>query len=1382
MRKAGKIRRTPAVLGLTRTKNFLDVLQAQARRQPDKTAFIYLEHGEDQAERLTFAELHERAHGVASQLRTFARSGDRVLLLYPTGLNFVAAFLGCLCAGVLAVPAYPPRRSQSGSGLRFDARLEAIIRDCEPVAALADSAFLRNRETDEENGANIFGVPVLAMDRRAQPSAITPTLPDIDFETSAFLQYTSGSTGSPKGVVVSHGNILSNAEQAATHATADESTVFVNWLPLFHDMGLLGTVLTPIYVGGLSVLMEPGAFIQKPVRWLDAITRYRGTVSVAPNSAYDLCARKVSEEEKAHLDLSTWGVAMNGSEPVLPSTIESFTRAFASCEFRAEAMRPVYGMAEATLFIAGRPADTLPVVKHFDSEGLSLGLGQERSGAGSLGLVSCGGAWGGHRLQIVNTETSSPCNPGEIGEIWFAGPSVAKGYWQRQEESEQTFRARIAGDDTAWLRTGDLGFFDGKHLFINGRLKDLIIVAGRNLYPQDLEHTAEASEPELAPNASVAFSVEVDGEERIVLVCEVRRKALRKLDAAAAAGKIRSALSEQHEASLYAVIFVKPASIPRTSSGKVQRRATRLAYLQEEGLAIVARWHKQESAPAQSVGPLTESHGKNDLEFWLRTRVAALSGIAANMLDTRETFSSYGLNSADAIALSGELEERLGRKLPPSLVYDYPSVALLARYLTEETEEPKTRTKAGASVEVNEEIALIGIGCRFPGASDPEGFWRMLREGRDAVATSPKRVSGLPPTGLLDQVDRFDAEFFGINAREAEAMDPQQRLLLEVAWEAVENAGLAPQSLAGSKTAVLIGISTYDYARLTQSGSADPGPYASTGNAFSIAANRISYVLDLRGPSWGVDTACSSSLVALHQACGLLRRAECDAALVGGVNLILTPELSDAFAQTGMLSPDGVCRAFDEKANGYVRGEGVGVVLLKRLSDALRDGDRIAAVVRGTAVNQDGRSNGLTAPNGPAQQAVIREALRTARVEAREISLVEAHGTGTPLGDPIELNALMGVLEEGRAPGNICWIGSVKTNVGHLEAAAGIAGVIKAVLSLQHREIAPHLHFRAVNPYIEITDKPFRIAEHAMRWEAGETGRLAGVSSFGFGGTNAHVVLAEAPEQVARLLPESASGLLAFSARTSEALRSLRMAYAEFLAGHPETRLDDFAFTVNRSRTYSSERDVVIFHDREDLIAKLRGGDAEPTSAGPDILEQLAAGYVRGEPVDWTVLYRGQRCEPISVPTYPFERKRHWIEARGRKSPLLGRRLQQRAHQPGLWTWEADLDLTSFERGQANGPAVLPYSAYVEMALSAASEVAPEDESGSYSEVSRLKVLAPLVLREGETRRVQTVLSRRPSGDFSFAVYQHGADRGSPAAEWQMCACADVGQPIGGGQ
>jgi acyl transferase domain-containing protein len=587
--------------------------------------------------------------------------------------------------------------------------------------------------------------------------------------------------------------------------------------------------------------------------------------------------------------------------------------------------------------------------------------------------------------------------------------------------------------------------------------------------------------------------------------------------------------------------------------------------------------------------------------------------------------------------------------------------------------------------------------------------------------------------------------------------------------------------LVGSRTAVAIGISTCDYARLAKSGLVDAGPYASTGNALSVAANRISYALDLRGPSWTVDTACSSSLVALHQACGSLRQGECDAALVGGTNLILVPELSEAFAQTGMLSPDGVCRTFDKEANGYVRGEGVAVVVLKRLSDARRDGDRVEAVVRGTAVNQDGRSNGLTAPNGPAQQAVIREALQAAGVEPHQIGLVEAHGTGTPLGDPIELNALMEVLEEGRAPEDICWIGSVKANVGHLEAAAGIAGIIKTVLSLKHRQIVPQVHFRVANPHIAIASKPFCIAERATEWDMGTQRRLAGVSSFGFGGTNSHAVLAEAPQGAERSFAQPFAGILAFSARTPEALRALRTAYAEFLATHPEVRLDDFAWTVNRSRSLFFERAAVIFHDREDLLLKLRENDIGRATDGPEHLQQLATQYLQGEKIDFSVLHGGQLCEPVPLPTYPFERKRYWMKPQSKDGhPLLGCRLKQQAHEPEVWSWEAGFHFDSFRGRRQNGLMTLPYSTYVEMALSAAAEIAPDGKNNNSPEVSRLTLPVPLLLREGESRRVQTVLIRRGTDIFSFAVYQHATDRSSGAANWEMCASAEVRTSTGG--
>jgi malonyl CoA-acyl carrier protein transacylase len=493
-----------------------------------------------------------------------------------------------------------------------------------------------------------------------------------------------------------------------------------------------------------------------------------------------------------------------------------------------------------------------------------------------------------------------------------------------------------------------------------------------------------------------------------------------------------------------------------------------------------------------------------------------------------------------------------------------------------------------------EPIAIIGIGCRFPGSDSPEGFWQILCNGVDAISEVPPErwdIDALycpePATpgkmntrhgGFLKQVDRFDADFFGISPREAERIDPQQRLVLEVAWEALENAGVVPASLSGSLTGVFIGIGNYDYGLLIpKRGVARIDAYDGTGSTLGVAANRLSYLLDLRGPSLIVETACSSSLVAIHLACRSLQNAESDLCLVGGVNLMLSPEQSIIYSQARMMSSDGRCKTFDASADGYVRGEGCGVVVLKRLSDALRDENKVLGVIRGTAVNQDGLSNGLTAPNGPSQQAVIRQALKNAGVTPAQISYVEAHGTGTSLGDPIEFKSLKAVLMEGREPERTCWLGSVKTNIGHLEAASGIAGVIKVVLSLQHQKIPPHLHLKQLNPYISLEETTFCIPTECQLWSSGKERRLAGVSAFGFGGTNCHVILEEAPLTAAVASEnEREVNLLTLSAKSDNALKNLAQSYVDFLASHPEVSLADVCFTANTGRSHFNHRLAVV--------------------------------------------------------------------------------------------------------------------------------------------------------------------------------------------------------------
>ena len=526
-------------------------------------------------------------------------------------------------------------------------------------------------------------------------------------------------------------------------------------------------------------------------------------------------------------------------------------------------------------------------------------------------------------------------------------------------------------------------------------------------------------------------------------------------------------------------------------------------------------------------------------------------------------------------------------------------------------------------VRVDDRIAIIGIGCRFPGGADsPQAFWRLLERGVNAVTEAPADRAGFtdcfdadPATpgraysrwgGFLDRVDRFDAQFFGISPREAAHIDPQHRLLLELVWEACEDGGVPPTALAGSRTGVFVGISTHDYGDLqmypSQRGAIDM--HTNSGTATSIAANRLSYVYDLRGPSVAVDTACSSSLTAVHFACQSLRAGECDVAFAGGVQILLTPELTIGFCKASMLSPDGECRAFDADANGYVRGEGAGVILLKPLAAALRDDDPIHAVIRATAINQDGRTNGMTVPSPRAQQAMIEEALRKAGLTPREVQYIEAHGPGTRVGDPIEAAAISAAMRAGRSEGEPCLIGSVKTNLGHLEAASGMPGLIKVALSLRHRQIPPSLHFNRPNEAIDLQALGLRVVTTLEPWPQPHQPAIAGVNSFGFGGANAHVLLQEPPahSETAEAPERETARLLVLSARSADALKDLAAAHAQRLGEAAAPRLRDLCFTSAERRAHHDLRLAVVASRPHDFVTLLRdfadGGSGASLASG----------------------------------------------------------------------------------------------------------------------------------------------------------------------------------------
>jgi acyl-CoA synthetase (AMP-forming)/AMP-acid ligase II len=559
-----------------------ELVEKRARCHGARRALTFLPDGENEEGHLTYHELDQRARGIAAFLQDEGLVGKTVLLLYPSGLEFVAGFLGCLYAGAVAVPAYPPRLG------RHLGRLRSVVTDSQATVALTTAVvYARIQPFIEETGLSAL--------RLIQTESVNTEggrhwrRPESSRETLAFLQYTSGSTARPKGAMLSHGNLLENLRMIQVASGQSQESRIVSWLPLFHDMGLIGNVLLALYLGTECVFMPPEAFLMRPLRWLAAITRYRGSYSGAPNFAYDFCVKKITVEQRRSLDLGSWESAFVGAEPVRAESLERFAAAFSGCGFRSEAFHPCYGLAEAVVFVAGVGRLAGAMQREFSSPALE----KHRVAAGesekpeTRTLVSCGRTWLEQEIVIADPQNGRRCAADEVGEVWVRGPHIARGYWNRPEETERAFGARLQGEkDNRFLRTGDLGFFHDGELFIAGRLKDLIIVAGRNHDPVDIEHTVQASHPAIRSGACAAFQIEISGESRLVIAAELERTARSAgegagLEATTIVKAVREAVAEHHDVTVHAVELLKPASLPKTTSGKVQRHACRAEYISD---------------------------------------------------------------------------------------------------------------------------------------------------------------------------------------------------------------------------------------------------------------------------------------------------------------------------------------------------------------------------------------------------------------------------------------------------------------------------------------------------------------------------------------------------------------------------------------------------------------------------------------------------------------------------------------------------------------------------------------------------------------------------------------------------------------------------------
>jgi acyl-CoA synthetase (AMP-forming)/AMP-acid ligase II len=555
----------------------VELLRYRASTQPERIAYIFLRNGETEEARLTYGELDQNARAIAAHLQSLEAKGERGLLLYPPGLDFISAFFGCLYAEVVAIPAYPPRRNQN----LF--RLQAIIADSQARFTFTNAALfptLENQWAKDSELAEMQWVVTDEIDHHLSANWQEPTL---EKNTLAFLQYTSGSTGTPKGVMVSHHNLLINSAFIDHVWGHDQDSVMVTWLPTFHDMGLIYGVIQPLYKGFLCYMMAPANFVERPLRWLQALSDKKATHSAAPNFAYDLCVRKIPPEKRATLDLSHWRMTLNGSEPVRAEVLKKFAEAFQVSGFKATALCPGYGLAEATLVVTAVSYDSPSYFYPVQANALEKNkiVGATETDSNVQTLVGCGWTTIDTQIVIVNPETLKPCSPEIVGEIWVSGSTIAQGYWGKPQETQETFQAYLADTGAGpFLRTGDLGFIKDGELFVTGRLKEIILIRGRNNYPQDIEYTVQNSHPALRPSCGAAFTVEVKGEEKLVVVQEVERTWLRKVDIDEVKRAIRKAVVQEYDLQVYAIALIRTGSLPKTSSGKIQRRGCRAKFLE----------------------------------------------------------------------------------------------------------------------------------------------------------------------------------------------------------------------------------------------------------------------------------------------------------------------------------------------------------------------------------------------------------------------------------------------------------------------------------------------------------------------------------------------------------------------------------------------------------------------------------------------------------------------------------------------------------------------------------------------------------------------------------------------------------------------------------
>ncbi|OAB38376.1 non-ribosomal peptide synthetase [Paenibacillus glacialis] len=1283
------------------TKQFTTLIDViKERGKADNRGITFIE-SDDHEDRLTYKDLYEQALAFLANLQASGVSqGQEVVFQIENNRNFIISFWACILGGIIPVPVSIGNNDEHKSKVFkiWDVLARPYMVTETKILADLEKYIIKSGQNDlnDKIRDKIMLIDESDLFLRQHPAQVYTAQP----EEIAFIQFSSGSTGDPKGVILTHKNLIYNASGMlnCSKITAEDS--YLQWMPLTHDMGLICNHISPLVAEVDQYIMPTSLFIRQPLLWIKKASEHEVSIISSPNFGYKYFLQFFKPEKAVDWDLSRIRIIYNGAEPISTALCNTFLDTLDAYKLKRTSMCTVYGLAEASVGVSIPNAEEEFVTIYLNREHLGIGkqvVEVDEHSNKSLSFVEVGYPIDYCQVRICDDDNNE-LEYNTIGHIHIKGDNVTQGYYRNHEAT----RNLLTSD--GWVKTGDLGFLRNTQLIITGREKDVIFVNGQNIYPHDLERIAEEVEGvELGRTAACGVYNSNLKKEEIVLFI-VSKKKLEKLIPTVAL--LKKLLNQRGGWEIADIIPIK--RMPKTTSGKVQRYKLGQQYENGEfadisqelrNLALASNEVKEDV----STIALTLSELEHEIQVIFRD---VLEGKLVNIQDS---YFDMGANSLQLVQIADRIEQKFHVKLTVADLFAYPSIVELSKYLKSDSGDMiDSISNQNEDLDRPRDIAIIGMSLNLPGASDLQTYWSNLAEGRNHIeAYNPSRredakdylsiidwnkeESEFRVGGYLDEIDKFDYSFFKVAPNEAKFMDPNQRLFTQQAWHTLEDAGYAGNKLRGRNVGVYAGFSKvgYDYERLISKYDPERISNYIVGNLPSVLASRIAYFLDLKGPAVTIDTACSSSLVAVHLACQGIRNGECEMAIAGGVRTSLLP----LALGLDMESQDGRTRAFDANSDGTGVSEGVASVLLKPLSQALLDGDHVYAVIKGSAINQDGTTIGITAPNPTAQTEVIQAAWKDAGIHPDTLTFIEAHGTGTKLGDPVEFSALEKAFENYTDRKQYCALGSVKTNIGHTFEASGIAGLIKSVLMLKHRQNPPLVHFRQPNNNIKFEESPFYIDTELASFEESSQPLRCGVSSFGFSGTNCHIVMEEyVHNKVEEQTKENVQPhIFTLSAKNESALYELINRYKSYVSAYSGDAIADICYTVTTGRTHLEHRLAFVCSTREELINKLETlisegehtgiykgvyrvvSDSEylrkqgeiteseindisqeiteelmaislVSTADVDRLNRICERYVQGARVNWEQLYTTHSVRKIPLPLYPFDRKRCWIE------------------------------------------------------------------------------------------------------------------------------------------